>query len=346
MTSQDQKIDVSALLRSLYIDAKLSPRGEWWAVCPTGTHEDRTPSWSIKDNPSSPKHGYHKCFGCGFGGGPIDLVREIIGIEYSSAKHWLQNIESYSVPVLRVSWQVAAPVIKKFKLPVGVIQKPLNEWITPPKQYVLSRGIASQIDLFGLGYAVTGKCDGRIVIPVYNAKNELISYTARSYVDHPKRYLEPDTSEQADKNAIFGEHMWNDPNRMRGIVAITEGALNGLSVRVLFPNLSIASLMGSDISPVHIMKLTSNFHSALIMTDNDYAGDIAAEKLYCSLARTMNLIRITPSAQSDWNDYLRNDPESMKWQVNQSLISLNQLSCAKGCHRLNYGFNLKTIVKK
>ncbi len=317
------QVDIPALLRSLYIEAKVSNKGEWWATCPTGRHADRTPSWSIKDNPSSDKHGSHSCFACHFGGGPIELVQEVIGISFASARHWVENVSQHAAPVVSVQWQVNSPVKSRFKLPTGVYQKPFAEWITPPKNYMLRRGLSSQVDLFRLGYAVGGRCDGRVVIPVYNGRGELVSYTARSYVEHPKKYLEPAEEERADKNAIFGEHLWSDPERMRGIVAITEGALNGLAVREVFPTMCVGGLQGSDVSPVHVLKLSSNFHSGLILTDPDYAGDLAAEKLEGALARSMNLIRITPPSGMDWNDLLLRDRSEMTWRLREGLKTLS-----------------------
>jgi len=326
--SMKKRVDVPALLRSLYIEAKVNHRGEWWAICPSGNHVDRSPSWSIKDQPGSDKHGLHTCFGCHWGGGPIELVQAVVGLSYASARHWVENLSEHATPVVSVQWQVNAPKQSKFKLPAGVVQVPFAEWISPPKRYLMNRCIASQVDRYRLGYAVSGRCDGRVVIPVYNANGALVSYTARSYVNHEKRYLEPKEDERADKNAIFGEHLWNEPERIRGIVAITEGALNGLSVREVLPTLPIASLMGSDVTPIHIMKITNNFHTGLILTDPDYAGDLAAEKLQGSLARSMNLVRLTPpSGFEDWNAYLMGDRDGMAWLLSENIRRLMNVSC-------------------
>lgn len=316
---EPSRVDVPALLRSLYIDATRNHRGEWWAICPTGSHRDRTPSWSIRDQIGSDKHGLHHCFACQWEGGPIELVREVIGLSYGGAVEYVNDLSKHAIPVVSVEWQVSSPVRSSFKLPAGVVQAPIDQWVTPPRRYLERRGVTAQAELFRLGYAVTGRCDGRVVIPVYNAQNRLVSYTGRSYVEHPKRYLEPTEDEQADKSSIFGEHLWNDPERLRGVVAITEGAFNGLAVREVFPTLPIAGLQGSDVTPMHVLKLSSSFRAGLVLTDPDFAGDRAAEKLMGALSRHMDLVRITTPSGMDWNDLLLRDRGEMQCRLRDGL---------------------------
>ncbi|HUU26778.1 MAG TPA: CHC2 zinc finger domain-containing protein [archaeon] len=52
--------------------------------CPLGTHEDKIPSFSIKEDTNT-----WKCFGCNEGGSNIDLVAKVLNIGFNEAVEWL-----------------------------------------------------------------------------------------------------------------------------------------------------------------------------------------------------------------------------------------------------------------
>ena len=52
-----------------------------WISCPLPDHEDRTPSFQVLDS-------HWRCFGCGRGGGIIDLAATLYGIEPRGPGYW------------------------------------------------------------------------------------------------------------------------------------------------------------------------------------------------------------------------------------------------------------------
>lgn len=305
---ENKIIDVPNLLMKLGIEAKQKTKGEWWASCPNKSHDDKTPSWSIKDEPGNKRHGYHKCFGCGFGGDCISLVTEVFDIGYYAAIGYLLEHAVDPPIVSSIQWKAELRIKTDFKLPTDSIIAPANSWITPPLKYLKEREMDQFIDQFKLGYAIKGRCQGRVIIPVYDCHDKVVSYTARTYCDHDKRYLEPEKQENADPNAIFGEHLWKDPERMRGVIAVTEGAFNALTAKLIIPNISIGAIFGtSSITPLQMSKIVNNFDRVIIITDNDHAGNIAAEKIEASMTRYIDVVRYELPENVDLNDLYRSD---------------------------------------
>ena len=161
-----------------------------------------------------------------------------------------------------------------------------------------------------------GRLAGRVCIPVHDARGVLRSYTARSYVGHDKRYLEPKRTEGPDLNAVFGENYWPRQPGLRQVVIVGEGALNCVALeRVLttpgLKGLPLGALMGSHISAIQVAKVAT-FQAAVIMTDNDMAGDRAAGELDYALGRHMRLVRAVLPKGTD-PDVLAGTPEGVRY---------------------------------
>lgn len=306
-----QAVDVASMLAALGISA--AHEGDRWvATCPSGRHADAHPSWDVKDDPGTQKHGLHKCLACGFGGTAVDLVSHVLGYaEVGSSIAWLEENAMGKKPTVRsVRVQLQAPG-KAFRLPPEVAQAPMVDWPEPARAYLHRRGIGhDQVARWRLGYAVDGRLAGRIVVPVYGAGGRLLTYTARSYVGHAKRYLEPTREEGPVDGAVFGEAGWG-PTANRFAVVVTEGAFNALAVERVFTGklgaiggagarLEVGSLFGSTVTTEHLVKLAT-FRVALVLTDPDPAGERAAEKIMMALARHVRAARVKLPEKQDAN---------------------------------------------
>lgn len=272
------RVDVPALLARLGIRGERRGRA-LWAPCPY--HEEKEPSWSIIDDVSGSKHGYHHCFGCKEGGGPVALVMQVVGLETpKEAREWLggASVERVAEEV-SVRFEQGRSLRPEFVLPQGVVTAPLGEWVTPARRYAEERGVTpAQVEQWGIGYAVTGRLGGRLVFPVRTAVGRLISYTARTYVGAVKRYLEPGSDEWPDKAAVFGEEWWPEA---RVVVVVTEGALDGLAVQRA-AGLPFGAVYGSELLPGHLARLAT-FDAVVIASDPDPAGD----KLFAAIDGAM-----------------------------------------------------------
>jgi DNA primase len=278
-------ISIPKLLASLGIDAR-QRGGEWSASCPLPDHDDRSPSWSIHEGGEI--HGSWYCFGCDRGGGPVELVAEVIDITEGSAREWVDErctVED-EAPPRRV--EVIAHLSGTFRLPDGVVRAPLAKWVTPARRYVQSRGITDeQIERWGIGYAVDGRLGGRVVFPIADERGILRSYTARTFIDSDLRYLTPKTGEGANADAIFGAQHWR---LRRNVVAVTEGAIDALACERAGVE-CVAALGGSRRSPDQFLAL-SGFKRVLVATDSDDAGERIAAELTAALSRWGEVRRV------------------------------------------------------
>jgi DNA primase len=282
-------VDIPALLAALGIEA-FKAGEKWKARCPAGTHEDQDPSWDIRDQRGSAKHGTHHCFSCKFGGTATDLVMQLREYQLqSSAREFIQErAMGNPVPAWNVRVQMGPLRRTSFRLPREVVQLPWAAWLPTPQRYVEQRGITKhQVERWGIAYAVNGRLNGRIVFPTHNPQGQVVNYTARTFVGAPKRYLTPDREERPDFNVVYGERWW--PAERRTLI-ITEGVINTLAVERC-TDVPVACLNGSNPSLGQIARLAT-FQHCYVLTDQDYAGERADQQISDALARHTSITRV------------------------------------------------------
>lgn len=294
-------LDVPVLLGALGIRAE--HRGsKWVARCPNPEHDDSDPSWSIIDKPGDRRHGSHHCFSCKWGGGPWELAGAIWKMPAEEAGKRLRELGiggpppmPKEIPRVVVTLPKAAPP-REFKLPGGVeIPGPDGRWFGPALKYLTDRGVTrTQIDRWGIGYAVRGRLRFRVVIPVYNGTGQLMSYTARAFSSAAigDRYDTGRASQGAHpRRAIWGEARFPPGSRLEETVTIAEGAFSALALeRAGAPN--PCALLGSELTEDKA-RVLSSFGRIIVATDPDKAGDAIAERLSV-LGRRARLIRMAP----------------------------------------------------
>jgi DNA primase len=283
-------LDVRRLLASLevQVDERLSDDVHLVCRCPLGTHVDNKPSFAIRhDDPD--KMGLWICRSCGEGGNAVQLAARIVGVGFGVARQWVaDHAEVAELPPTAVRVTVP-PRPGGFQLPPEVILAPLEDWPTPARQYAQDkRGIEPwQVERWGLGHALGGRLDGRIVVPVRDGSGRVASYTARAYAGQPVRYLTPREEEGPDTSVLFGEeHAWEAGGA--GVVVV-EGALNALAVERVCEG-PVLALGGSRVDPVAVAKL-SRFRFVVVATDADPAGDRAAQQLLAALSSYVPVAR-------------------------------------------------------
>lgn len=302
-------VNIPALLMALGVDA--ARKGTMWrAKCPGGTHEDNDPSWDIRDEQGSPKHGLHHCLSCKFSGTATELVQQMRDFALaSSAREWITERAMGEVnPVWNLTVSVAPLRREAFRLPADVVTGPIEGWLKMPRQYVLDRGITpEQVQRWNLGYSVSGRLNGRIVFPTVDVNGRVVNYTARTYVQSPKRYTTPPRecaclaskggacdgtcgfTGKPDFNVIDGERHW-PPIGERADLILTEGVINRLAVERVTP-LPTGCLNGSHVSLGQISRL-STFKRVIVLTDQDFAGDRADEVLSDALTMYVSILRV------------------------------------------------------
>jgi len=303
-------VDASALLDRLGIAFRRKGRA-LWSCCPHRFHNadgtpEKEPSWSMVDAPGEERNGLHRCFGCGRGGAPADLVSAVLGVELREARDWLR-----SGAVLRagdIPPQVVVKILRPrvlFQLPDGVRFAPLPEWPTPARTYLARRRITEEQALrWGLGYAVDGRLAMRIVVPVRDGVGRSCSFVARSFVERlggreAKRYLEPRGEDCADHSAILGEHLW--PRTGRDTALVGEGWFDGAALERAADletrhrcRVSVAVLHGSP-HPSQggwdaVIGKLATFRTLIVAVDPNDAGERLVDTLRGALARHCRVI--------------------------------------------------------
>ena len=270
------RVDVPRLLEVLGIEVARREGPELWAPCPHPNHPDRDPSWSILNDPASDRHGYHRCFGCELGGGPVSLASSVLSLSTREAARWLeeQGLEVGEGPVpSEVELAVVRPrARRRFRPPDGVVSDPLEQWPERPRGYLHSRGFgAREVERWGLGYALHGRLAGRIVFPVRDRARRLASYMARSFDGRAPRYMTPNRElEGPDDAVLFGEEHWPEHSGDEEVV-LAEGAINALACEQAGARY-VAAIGGSELSPDQAAKL-SRWGRILRVSDPDPAGD-------------------------------------------------------------------------
>ena len=281
-------LDVSALLAALDVRVEKRAGKRLWAKCPSPDHDDKDPSWYIWNSEGDARHGKHRCYGCGFRGGPLALIRELRGGDWDDAKAWL-NAGSVTYTPLHVTIEIQeAKAIAAVKPPTWVqFADSFDAWPSLAAKYLRSRNIGMDlVKRWGLGFIAKGDREyaGRIWLPMRDATGKLRTWQARTYIDAEVRYTTPT---RVRTPILYGCEHWPEPEDRR-VLVVVEGPIDVLSVDRA-TRLPVGGIIGSDPSGQQISAMAT-FPNVVVMTDADAAGDKAWEALR-GLSRWTNVIR-------------------------------------------------------
>lgn len=281
------RIDVEALLGVLGL--KYERRGHnITAICPNPDHEDSDPSWTIVDAPGTYKHAGHRCFSCGFGGGPWELVMAVRGLDKEGAAEFVSAFvqgrprRQLDIPRVRIQLPTGLP---EYTMPSRVITPSLDgsEWPEAFAAYLERRQVtAAQTQQWHIGYATRGSLAWRVVIPVHT-RGRLVAHVGRAIFDDRRRYDMPWSNSGALPTfALLGEPLL-DPSTP--VVTICEGSFSLLALqRAAAPN--PVAILGSQWSVERAAILTSYpWEHVIIATDPDEAGDRVARAISASFRK-------------------------------------------------------------
>lgn len=275
------RLDVPLMLERLDIKARRIGDGRRLAAsCPSPEHNDKAPSWFIRDNPGEPHHGSHKCQGCGFGGGAKMLAMTLLNLDEEDARAWLLDFTAPLPMPSKVELEVLELAHRGgFELPSCFRIEPLESWPDEHRDYLLNtRRVAPwQVERWGLGYVAKCRCPkrrhaDRIAIPIRDELGHACSYTSRAIGPARLRHVEPGMAEHAQP-CVFGEQHWHGAK----VLVTTEGSFDALAVEALLgldTKRAVVALRGSSPHPITLNKLTL-FERIVVLTDPDQAGDKA-----------------------------------------------------------------------
>ena len=158
--------------------------------------------------------GYWKCWVCDTRGKNIYRLVRKYGT-YQQRQKWLElegrldlnEFEGIFAEMNDIKEEQILELPEEF---ISLCNKHLPRTSQMPLRYLFERGLTRQDILkWKIGYCGSGKYAGRIIVPSFNNDGNINYFIARSYVDHYRKYLNP----QAEKDIIFNELSidWDSP---------------------------------------------------------------------------------------------------------------------------------------
>jgi hypothetical protein len=322
-----KNVDISAVLQRLEIDVRKTVGREIWAPCPLHSIEglpERTPSFRIRNDPDSEKHGFYQCFGSCQGdrrsGSVFKLVQLLLELENrSDARRWIsgEELQREREQPSRIVIEESIPKVVKRGVvqPIGVSVLPVAKWPQMAREYLTNaRGIpVEQAEKWGVGFGKFGRYAHRIYFPAFNRQGQLLNFTTRTYVDAVPKFKEPHEHSGAEKSAVFGEVFWPD-NDKRDVIVVLESAINALAAEREVPEFQRGSIFGSEVLPGHFLRF-GTFKTALVASDPDPAGDKFFDAMYRGLARHARVERVQIPDGTDAADLAKESPGILRQRI-------------------------------
>ena len=195
--SEGKKLKIlSDILGSYY-----SSKDEYLFFCPKCDHHKRKLSINLEKDA-------FKCWVCDFSGRSIQRLVRKYG-DYRKRLDWKEFTNSVDVLSFTDQLFLEDPEEQEqtIKLPeefVSLVNDALPYDSLYPRNYLKSRGITKQDILkWKIGYCSAGKFAGRVIVPSFNLSGYCNYFTARTYRDNWKKYLNPETSRDIIFNHLY-----------------------------------------------------------------------------------------------------------------------------------------------
>ncbi len=259
--------------------------GNIQAHCPSQGHDDNSPSWGINLHT-----GKHHCFGCGWAGDPLNLIKEL----ESSRQGRKVKLDEATEIMLRVSagqldQQAIISPVKRLRAvddsrEFRYYPDSILDAIESKVDYLVERGVSERVcHAWQVRY---GEDEKRYIIPVRDIRNRLVGFIGLA--DSSTR--EDNKDNPSFKKVIYSPKLWISkillgvhryPICSKDILILVEGAVDCLKVSTAVgPKVAVMAALHSDLS-VHQAKLLKDikYQRVLLMADNDKAGDKLREKV-------------------------------------------------------------------
>ncbi len=286
-----QVVSLEAVLRHYQVPGLRKRRHQLVGPCPIhrGQRDDSfRASLSI--------NAFH-CFACQASGNVLDFVAAMEKCSIRQAALRLQRWFSVGAPNESAAGRPLGPARRSVRKGQLVREKegrnpPLPFALTgvdPTHPYLVERGIdrATAVE-FGVGwYAGPGLLNGRIVIPIANARGQTVAYAGRALDDGLPKYKLPAGFRKA----------WELFNRHRAAatgsktVIVVEGYFDCLRVhRAGLP--WVVALMGSSLSAEQENALLEPFDRVILLLDGDATGRVASRAIAVQLSKRCLVVEV------------------------------------------------------
>jgi hypothetical protein len=249
------------------------------------------------------QYGVYRCWKSEKKGTLVKLVMDVDNCSFPDALNKLglsstgRPIETFESEDFEPVKELQENLFISLELPADVISySSCNEfWKRLTKQYVMPRCFDPEFFFVG----VNGRYKGRIIIPYYDDKKNIIYYNGRTMINSKLRYLGPPKECGVGKSDVVFMQDWPKQNEKIYLcegefdsMSLNKSGLKGCAVGGKFVSLKQASILANK-------KICLAF-------DNDDAGQSACdssknilEKFGCTVTKVC-----PPTNIKDWNEFL------------------------------------------
>ena len=278
-----------------------------FGLCPF--HSEKTPSFSV----SADRQIYH-CFGCGKGGGVINFVMEIEGLNFPEAVEFLAKRVGMTMPeqenseetrkrrrMLDLNRDAAKFFYTCLTKPGGkpAIDYMARREISPATAKRFGLGYApdtwdslvnamkqkgyTDFELFDAGLVRHGKNGGyydtfrnRLMFPVIDVKGDVIGFSGRILGDGEPKYMNsPETLVFNKSRNLFGLNLAKKSKN--GYIILAEGNIDVVMMHQAGFDSAVASL-GTSLTPEQARLISRYTNEVVIAYDSDGAGQKASQR--------------------------------------------------------------------
>lgn len=302
---------------------QLTRRGSnLFGLCPF--HSEKTPSFSV-----APDKGIYYCFGCHKGGGPVNFIMEIEGLDYPDAVRFLAKRAGLEVPE-DAEYRSAYKKQERLRNLCKEAARFYRQELFAPggqaaRDYLVRRGVSSQtVSRFGLGYSPDawsalldtmtkkgytkeelldaglalksqkGSCydrfRNRLMFPIIDVRGNVIGFGGRVMDDSKPKYLNsPETSIFNKRKNLFALNVAKKTKA--GMLILTEGYMDAIALHQYGFDCAVASL-GTALTEEHAQLLAKYTKQVVLTYDGDEAGQNATRRAIPMLERAGLQVKI------------------------------------------------------
>ena len=320
---------------------QLKKRGRnYFGLCPF--HGEKTASFSV-----SPQRQIYKCFGCSVGGGVINFIMEIEGMEFINAVKHLADQYSIELQIDETAGQSKDLITQLFDIHEKTAHTFLKNLGTKEGSKVLahleSRGLSRDtIKKFKLGYSLKQKdallsafrkegvgsdamkqsglfldtkggymdrFRGRIMFSIPNSSGKIAAFAGRVFEsDDTAKYVNsPETPIYNKSKILYGLHETKQTIRESNSVIVVEGYLDFLQLYQSAIH-NIVAVSGTAFTDQHALQLKRFCTNVNLAYDGDSAGKTAAIRAgYVLLRAGLSPMIVNIPEDIDPDDWVKRD---------------------------------------
>jgi DNA primase len=308
-------------------------------VCHCPAHNEKTPSFSI-----SPAKNLCKCFGCGVGGGPVQLVMLQEKIEWLEAIKWLAKQFNVSIPKRDLTPEEKQQYTDREQIMVtnqAVLKYFTSNVTGEALKYIRNRWDDNSVKQWSIGYApddwqglenwaqrngITkealvranllteskGKTfdffRNRVIFPVHNRYGRIVGFSGRYMGDDPKqpKYLNtPENPAYNKSELLYGIFLAQNEMRKQDNAFLVEGNPDVIKMHQVGAENTVAP-GGTSLTDDHLQEIKRHTSNITFVLETDSAGIKAVIKNSISAIKQGFFVSVLALPE----DGQKNDPDS------------------------------------